>query len=304
MTDVLAGTQTGHDNATGSDVNQPVLEVAGVAKSFGDGDNKVQAIDRLDFQIFENEFVCIVGPSGCGKTTLLRCMSGLLEPSAGQTRFRGEPVDRPPQDMAIVFQDYSRSLFPWMSVRKNVALPLRKRRDISDKDTIVDNALAAVGLDKFTDHYPWQLSGGMQQRVAIARAIAYQPRVLLMDEPFASVDAQTRADLEDLVLRIRDDFGITVVLVTHDIDESVYMADRVIVLSKPPSTVAEDFEITLPAPRDQIETKAHPEFARLRTLIYRAIKQSRSAPSTVPTDPTVPTDLERAAPTRPSTSER
>jgi NitT/TauT family transport system ATP-binding protein len=276
MTDLLssarADRQAGADEARRS----PILEVRGVSKSYGSGDHQVHAIDHLDFQIAEQEFVCIVGPSGCGKTTLLKCMSGLLEPSAGSTVFRGQTVHTPPKEMAIVFQDYSRSLFPWMTVRKNVALPLRKRRDVSDKDRIVNGALDAVGLSKFVEHYPWQLSGGMQQRVAIARALAYQPKLLLMDEPFASVDAQTRADLEDLVLRVRREFGITVVLVTHDIDESVYMADRVIVLSKPPSTVQQEVTVTLPTPRDQVETKADAEFARLRTLIYLAIKQDRT----------------------------
>src|SRR5262245_56542032 len=138
--------------------------------------------------------------------------------------------------MAVVFQEYNRSLMPWSTVRNNVLLPLRhKKLSRAQRTTLVENALASVGLTRFIDHYPWQLSGGMQQRVAIARALAYQPSILLMDEPFASVDAQTRGDLEDLVLRVRDEYGITILFVTHDIDESVYLSDRIVVLTHSPT---------------------------------------------------------------------
>jgi NitT/TauT family transport system ATP-binding protein len=253
--------------------NEALLEILHVSKRFDDGARTVNAIQNLDFSIREDEFLSIVGPSGCGKTTLLKCMAGLLEPSSGHIKLRGNVIDSTPPELAVVFQDYSRSLFPWMSVHKNVMLPLRKRRDLPDREGLVSDALDAVGLTTFAKHFPWQLSGGMQQRVAIARALAYQPKVLLMDEPFASVDAQTRSDLEDLVLRVRREFGITVVLVTHDIDESVYMGDRVIVLSRPPTTVQEEFVIDLPDVRDQIETKELPRFAHLRAQIYRAIKE-------------------------------
>ena len=164
--------------------------------------------------------------------------------------------------MALVFQEYGRSLMPWTSVRNNVLLPLRhKKLARSERARLVEEALAAVGLDAFGDHFPWQLSGGMQQRVAIARALAYQPSILLMDEPFASVDAQTRGDLEDLVLRVREEFGVTIVFVTHDIDESVYLSDRIVVLTHAPTEVKEIIPVGLPHPRDQIETK---ELAGLR----------------------------------------
>ena len=253
------------------------LRVEGLSKSFGTQGKTVEAIRSLDFEIREDEFVSIVGPSGCGKTTLLKCMSGLLEPTTGTVTFRGQRVVEPPAELAIVFQDYSRSLFPWKTVRENVILPLKKRRSMTGKDAVVEDALGAVNLTKFADHYPWQLSGGMQQRVAIARALAYQPKLLLMDEPFASVDAQTRGDLEDLVLRVRREFGVTVVLVTHDIDESVYMGDRVIILSRPPTTVQQELTVDLPGERDQIATKELPEFAHLRSRVYRAIKEGRPA---------------------------
>jgi NitT/TauT family transport system ATP-binding protein len=173
--------------------------------------------------------------------------------------------------MALVFQEYSRSLFPWMTIRQNVAFPLRRKQ--VDKDKLVEEAIESVGLSGFADRYPWELSGGMQQRVAIARALAYQPEILLMDEPFASVDAQTRADLEDLVLELRGRYGVTIVFVTHDIDESVYLGDRVIVLTPAPTTVQEICEVGLPEPRDQVETKELPEFARLRAHVFRAIKR-------------------------------
>ena len=167
---------------------------------------------------------------------------------------------------------------PWTSVRNNVLLPLRhKKLSRADRSGLVDEAVEAVGLTRFTDHYPWQLSGGMQQRVAIARALAYQPSILLMDEPFASVDAQTRGDLEDLVLRLRDEFGVTIVFVTHDIDESVYLSDRIVVLTPSPAEVKEVLDVDLPYPRDQLATKELPEFTHLRAHVYRLIKRDAAA---------------------------
>ena len=171
--------------------------------------------------------------------------------------------------MALVFQEYSRSLFPWMTVRQNVAFPLRRNK----KSPLVAETLAAVGLEGAMDRYPWQLSGGMQQRVAIARALAYEPSILLMDEPFASVDAQTRADLEDLVMEVRRRYDVTIVFVTHDIDESVYLSDRIVVLTNAPTTVREVLDVPLPQPRDQVATKELPEFAALRAHVWRSIKR-------------------------------
>jgi NitT/TauT family transport system ATP-binding protein len=181
--------------------------------------------------------------------------------------------------MAVVFQEYNRSLMPWSTQRNNVLLPLRHKKLAREERTrLVEEALEAVGLTRFIDHYPWQLSGGMQQRVAIARALAYQPSILLMDEPFASVDAQTRGDLEDLVLRVRDEFGITILFVTHDIDESVYLSDRIVVLTHAPTVVKEVVGVELPSPRDQIATKELLEFASQRAYVYRLIKHDTTAP--------------------------
>ncbi|CAA9531675.1 MAG: ABC transporter, ATP-binding protein (cluster 10, nitrate/sulfonate/bicarbonate) [uncultured Solirubrobacteraceae bacterium] len=250
-----------------------LLEVHELSKVYGEGAAATPAISELTFAVEEREFVCVIGPSGCGKTTLLRCVAGLLAPTAGSVVLRGKRVARPPDEMALVFQEYNRSLFPWMTARQNVAFPLRRKRLGKQGAARAETALDEVGLGRFVDHYPWQLSGGMQQRVAIARALAYQPSVLLMDEPFASVDAQTRADLEDLILQLRQRFGVTVVFVTHDIDEAVYLGDRIVVLTRAPGRIRETVLVGLPEPRDQIETKALAEFTRLRTHVNRVIKQ-------------------------------
>src|SRR5919199_6454814 len=253
-----------------------MLRVSHLAKTYGDGDDAVQAIGDVDLEVSKNEFVCIVGPSGCGKTTLLKCMAGLLAPTGGELLLHDQRVDGPPERMALVFQDYSRSLFPWMTVRQNVAFPLRRKRlDKAKVRELVEGAVESVDLTRFVDRYPWELSGGMQQRVAIARALAYQPEILLMDEPFASVDAQTRGDLEDLILQVRDRFDMTILFVTHDIDESVYLADRIVVLTPSPTEVRDVLEVGLPQPRDQVDTKELPEFARLRAHVYRQIKREQ-----------------------------
>jgi NitT/TauT family transport system ATP-binding protein len=194
--------------------------------------------------------------------------------SSGEVLLDGHRVVSPPQSMALVFQEYGRSLFPWMTVRQNVAFPL-SNRSLARKEVVrrVDEALAAVGLQDFIERHPWQLSGGMQQRVAIARALAYRPEVLMMDEPFASVDSQTRADLEDLILKVCREFEVTSVFVTHDIDESIYLGDRVLVLTTRPTMLKESVSIDLPRERDQIVTKALPDFAQLRAHIYALIRR-------------------------------
>ena len=231
-------------------------------------------IANVSFEVTAGEIVSIVGPSGCGKTTLLKTLAGLLKPTQGNVRFQTQPVHGVPAGLAMVFQEYSRSLLPWATVNDNVELPLRyKDIDAPARERLVSESLDAVGLSGFGKYYPWQLSGGMQQRVAIARALAYQPKLLLMDEPFASVDAQTRADLEDLVAAVRARFDITIVFITHDIDEAVYLSDRVIVLSKAPTTVLDRVAIELPRPRDQIATKALPQFVAKRSSIARLIRR-------------------------------
>ncbi|HEY8545559.1 MAG TPA: ABC transporter ATP-binding protein [Acidimicrobiales bacterium] len=249
------------------------LVVDRLRKTYGTGPAAVTALDEVSLEVRDGELLCVVGPSGCGKTTLLRCVAGLLPPTAGATHLDGEVVVAPPPAMALVFQDYSRSLLPWMTVHANVALPLRAHRvPRAERDRRAAEALAAVGLADQGRRHPWQLSAGMQQRVAIARALAYRPDVLLLDEPFASVDAQTRAELQDLLLEVWERHRLTVLFVTHDIDEAVYLGDRVAVLSRSPSRVKEVVEVDLPRPRDQLTTHARPEFALLRNRIFASIR--------------------------------
>ncbi len=246
-----------------------LLNVEHIGKQYGD----LLAVKDATFDVKEGEFISIVGPSGCGKTTLLKMICGLLEPSSGQVRIHEQQVTSSVPEMILVFQDYSRSLFPWLSVRKNVLFPLKNRSDLNsaEKERRAQEAIQAVGLEDSFDQYPWQLSGGMQQRVAIARAIAFRPEILLLDEPFASVDALTRAELEDLVLRLQAKFKITVLLVTHDIDEAVYLADRVFVLGPPPSVVIRAVTVELPSPRSQTETRSDPRFLEIRNEIHDLI---------------------------------
>ncbi|QBR75195.1 ABC transporter ATP-binding protein [Microbacterium sediminis] len=270
--DITAGLGKGRTLPEG----EALLSVRGVKKVYETDGGGIEAVRDLTFDLGKNELVCLVGPSGSGKTTLLKCIAGLLEPTSGTVTLDGKKVTGPPKKMAVVFQEYGRSLFPWLRVADNVELPLKnagvakaKRREL------VAEALESVGLTHAARQYPWQLSGGMQQRVAIARAIAYQPEVLLMDEPFAAVDAQTRADLEDLVRSIRERLGVTVLFVTHDIDESVYLGTRVIILSSSPTVVQEDLVIDLPEQRDQLETRALPRFTELRHHVYEQIQLAK-----------------------------
>ncbi|WP_346233798.1 ABC transporter ATP-binding protein [Parafrigoribacterium mesophilum] len=263
-----------------------MLSVQGLKKVYQVEGGEIEAVRNLTFDVAAGELVCVVGPSGAGKTTLLKCIAGLLTPTAGTIQLKGETVTEPPKAMAIVFQEYGRSLFPWMSVRDNVELPLKNARvPKAERTKLVDDALKAVELSHVPDSYPWQLSGGMQQRVAIARAVAYRPQVLLMDEPFAAVDAQTRADLEDLIRDIWKKLGVTILFITHDIDESVYLAQRVLVLSNSPTVVQEDLTIDLPDDRDQISTRSSARFTELRTHVWEQIqlaKASKPAGTTAP----------------------
>ena len=253
-----------------------VLKVDKLSKTYGEGPKAYTALQEITFDVRDKEIVTVVGPSGSGKTTLLKCISGLMKPTSGEVLFQGQRVMGAPEGLAVVFQDYARSLYPWFSVNRNVALPLAaaglSRTEQRDR---TKQALTAVGLVDAGHKKPYQLSGGMQQRVAIARALASRPAVLLMDEPFASIDAQTRAELEDLTSRTRDEFGITVLFITHDIDEAVYLADRVTILSPPPTVVSEVVDVPLPYPRDHVTTKESTEFGQIRGSVYRKVRNRR-----------------------------
>ena len=255
----------------------PLLQADEVGKTYvSEKGASTEAIGSVSFSVREGEFVAVVGPSGCGKTTLLRTIAGLLQPSRGELTFQGQPVTSVPDGFGVVFQEYNRSLFPWLSVRDNVEFGLRNlsRKMRHPRAT---EALRRVHLGDVEEHYPWQLSGGMQQRVAIARALATHPRVLLMDEPFASVDAQTRISLELMTAEISAELGLTTVLITHDIDEAIFLADRVVVLSARPSHVVTEVVVELERPRDELEAKADPRFLEYRRVIHDAIMHPRNS---------------------------
>lgn len=253
-----------------------MLEVRRLRKVYDAKGRSVEALRDVTFTLGRGELTCLVGPSGSGKTTLMRCMAGLLEPTSGEVLLQGQRVTGPPPGMAVVFQEYGRSLFPWMTARDNVELPLRQRGlPAGRRRELVEGALRAVGLGDVHDAHPWQLSGGMQQRVAIARAVAYEPQVLLLDEPFGAVDAQTRADLEDLVRDIWRQSGVTTLVVTHDVDEAVYLGQRVLVLSSSPTVVQDDLAVDLPDVRDQLHTRSRARFAELRAQVYEQVQRAK-----------------------------
>ncbi|MFB6140592.1 MAG: ABC transporter ATP-binding protein [Halosimplex sp.] len=244
------------------------VAVDGVTKVFGveDGD-PVRALDGVSFSVEEGEFVCIVGPSGCGKTTLFRIIAGLESATDGEVRLDGEPVTGPAMDRGMVFQEYG--LFPWRTVVENVAFGL-EQQDLpaEDRRRRAQEMIDLVGLDGFEDAYPNELSGGMKQRVGIARALAVDPALLLMDEPFGSVDAQTRDMLHDELLDIWSETGKTVLFVTHDVEEAVKLADRVVVLSSGPGTVAEVVDVDLERPRTRTDAAFGEYQERLLELIH------------------------------------
>jgi NitT/TauT family transport system ATP-binding protein len=250
-----------------------VIEAKSIHMDYQTPTGVKHVLSDVNFALRQGEFASIVGPSGVGKTTLLRLLTGLMTPTTGAIEFKGQQVTAPPAGLSVVMQDYTRSLMPWLTVEKNISLPLKKLgMSKAEQQETIESVLKEVGLKGAQKNYPWQLSGGMQQRVAIARAIAVRPQLLIMDEPFASVDAQTRFDLEDLVLKVRDDFKITTAMVTHDIDEAVYLSDKVIVLYGSPASVKEIIDVQLPFPRNQIDTRSREDFTVLRTKIYEQVR--------------------------------
>ena len=248
----------------------PLIEFRGVHHAFG----RRPVLRNIDLGVARSEFVCMVGPSGCGKTTMLRMVAGLLAPMEGEVRYHGKKVGEPAHEIAFMFQDYSKALLPWRSVAGNVSLALEasgvKRAARADR---IRGLLAKVGLAGHEEQFPMQLSGGMQQRLQIARCLAQEPSVLLMDEPFGALDAMTRQALQDELLRIIRTTGMTALFVTHDLEEAIYLSDRVVVLHPNPGRVAQIFPVTLPKPRNQLTTREHSEFLRLRHEIFNFISE-------------------------------
>lgn len=235
-------------------------------------------VQGLDLSIGSGEFVCVIGPSGCGKTTMLRLIAGLVAPTRGQVLYRGEAVQGPRQDVAVVFQDYGKALLPWATAAGNIELVLRTFRvpRIEWRER-VDGLLARVGLKGRNGHYPGQLSGGQQQRLQIARCLAQEPKVLLMDEPFGALDAMTRHALQDEMQAIVSAEGTTVFFVTHDLEEAAYLGDRVIGLLPRPGRVGTVVEVNLERPRHQLTTRESPRFLELRHILFDFIRDAESA---------------------------
>lgn len=249
-------------------MSQAVVEARDVSKVFGSGSAQVRALDDITLEIASREFISLIGPSGCGKSTFLRLIGDLLTPTAGSLLINGKPPQqaRLDRDYGIVFQ--SSTLLDWRTVSKNVELPL-EIMDIDDRGAAASKMLELVQLDDFADHYPWQLSGGMQQRVAIARALVFNPSLLLMDEPFGALDEMTRELMQQEVLRIWDETDTTIVFVTHSIPEAVFLSNRVVVMSPRPGRISDVIETGLPYPRD--------EDTRESQLYYDKITEVREA---------------------------
>jgi NitT/TauT family transport system ATP-binding protein len=229
---------------------------------FGEGRTAVQALRHIDLRVGAGELVSVLGPSGCGKSTIIGAIAGFTRPSSGTLEVDDKPVEAPGPERGVVFQQHT--LFPWKTVLENVAFGLKMQRiGKQERTRAAREMLAHVNLSEFSEHYPRQLSGGMQQRVNLARVLINKPRVILMDEPFCSLDAQTRLQMQELLLRLWHEFHMTVVFVTHDVDEAVFLSDRVVLLSRRPGTVKSELAVELPRPRTR-ELLTSPEFMRLK----------------------------------------
>ncbi|HTJ97219.1 MAG TPA: ABC transporter ATP-binding protein [Rhodocyclaceae bacterium] len=252
-----------------------ILEVKNLHKSYQSPQGETEALRNINFKVHRREFVCVIGASGCGKSTLIRTLAGLEKQSSGEVLLDGQPVEGPGRDRGMVFQGYS--LFPWLTVKRNVMFgPQMSGNSFDASEREARQWLDLVGLTKFADSYPHQLSGGMRQRVAIARALVNQPRILLMDEPFGALDAQTRCKMQSHLLEIWRNIDITILFITHDLDEAIYLADRILVLKPHPGEVLEVIEVPVPRPRSS-EQFTSPEFVatkkRLDDLIHPPVAE-------------------------------
>jgi NitT/TauT family transport system ATP-binding protein len=264
----FASPRTSPRNRPGVDAG--LIEIDRVTIIFGKGQKAHKAVEETSIRIEPGEFVCILGPSGCGKSTLLNSVAGYVKPNSGQVRVDGEKISGPGPDRGMVFQQYS--LFPWKTVKDNVAFgPKLAGKSHAMAESIANTFLDMVGLSRFASRFPTELSGGMQQRVGIARALANYPRVLLMDEPFGALDAQTRQMMQENLLTIWSDFGTTVLFITHDIDEAIFLADRVLVMSASPGRIIAEFTVDLTRPRLP-EVTAEPTFAELKRQCIACVR--------------------------------
>jgi len=243
------------------------LKLKDISKTFSsEKGESVESLSAISLTIEEKEFVCLLGPSGCGKTTLLRIIAGLDYPTNGSVELDGTVIDRPNPQLAMIFQEYS--LYPWRTVYENIAFGLELRKvPTKDIQSVVNKYLEIVGLKGFEGHYPYELSGGMRQRIAVARALAIDPSILLMDEPFGALDAQTRNLLQHELLNIWEKTKKTILFVTHSVDEAVFLADRIVVLTSRPGTICEIIPIDQPRPRDRTSV----EFAKVRRHVLEMI---------------------------------
>ena len=258
------------ENAS-QDVGPPSFECRDLEVTLFGAAGAAVILQDVQLHVRQGEFLSILGTSGSGKTTLLRVLGGLQPGSSGTAEAQGKPISGPPDGVVTVFQNYAHSLLQWRTVRKNVALGIERKLSKAECNERIDEALAIVGLEESADEYPWRLSGGMQQRVQIARALAMRPSVLLMDEPFGALDAMTKATLQDQLQQVQKVTGTTIVFVTHDVEEAVYLSDRVVVLKGRPANVGTELEVKLDRPRHQITTKEQPEYLQLRHQVYEAL---------------------------------
>ena len=248
----------------------PKVQIKAVEKIYEGRNGKTVALNGVNLDIYDNEFICVVGPSGCGKSTLLNIIAGLHEASSGEVLVDGVKVEGTGVDRGVVFQQYA--LFPWLTVKKNVMFGLKLKKDLTDeqREEIAMKYIKIVGLEKFVDAYPKELSGGMKQRVAIARAYAVNPSLLLMDEPFGALDAQTRTQLQTELLKTWEEEKKTCFFITHDVEEAILLATKVIVMSARPGRIKEVIDIDIPYPRGQ-ESKMLPRFTELKNYIWNMV---------------------------------
>ncbi|MBO8168574.1 MAG: ABC transporter ATP-binding protein [Thermoanaerobacteraceae bacterium] len=257
--------------AAGLEKQRVKLKIENVSKIFGDGDNRVVALDKTSFEVKEGEFVTILGPSGCGKSTILRIVAGLTQPSSGKALLDDKIIDSPGADRGMVFQSYT--LFPWLTIQKNIEFGLElKGMDKAERSRIASHYLELIGLKGFENAYPKNLSGGMKQRVAIARALANDPEVLLMDEPFGALDAQTRAIMQEILLKAWQESKKTILFVTHDVEEAIFLGDTVYVMTARPGRIKAKIEVPLVRPRS-FDVKNTPGFLDLKQEILQLIRE-------------------------------